>query len=86
MQTTKKKGWHGRRITDMDGDGVEDNEKFSHDTLDEFYDPLVFGVSEDINNTHHGNLPGHKQLWFTLSESEPPVHWQEIEQHAWAIK
>lgn len=45
----------------MDGDGVEDNEKFSHDTLDEFYEPLVFGIAEDINNTHHGNLPGHKQ-------------------------
>jgi hypothetical protein len=50
----------------LDGDGIEDNIKFSHDELDEFYDPLVFGVAEDINNTRHGNLPGHRQLEFTL--------------------
>lgn len=60
LETTKtRKAWR-RRITDADGDGIEDNVKFSHDELDEFYDPLVFGVAEDIHNTHHGNLPGHK--------------------------
>lgn len=80
-----RKAWK-RRITDLDGDGVEDNVKFSHDTLDEFYDPLVFGVAEDINNTHHGNLPGHKQLEFTLHQGEPPVHWQEIVQGPWPTK
>ena len=66
LETTKtRKAWK-RRITDADGDGIEDNIKFSHDELDEFYDPLVFGVAEDINNTRHGGLPGHRQLEFTL--------------------
>ena len=75
LQTQKtRKAWK-RRITDLDGDGVEDNVKFSHDELDEFYDPLVFGVAEDLHNTHHGNLPGHKQLEFTLNQGEPPIHW-----------
>lgn len=78
LQVTKtRKAWN-RRLADADGDGVEDNEKFSHDTLDEFYDPLVFGVAEDVHNTHHGNLPGHKQLEFTLSQGEPRGHWQDI--------
>jgi len=86
LQTTKtRKAWK-RRINDADGDGVEDNEKFSHNELDEFNDPLVFGVAEDINNTHHGNLPGHKQYEFTLSQGEPTVHWQDITQGAWKIK
>ena len=65
LQKTRK-AWK-RRITDMDGDGVEDNIKFSHDELDEFYDPLVFGVAEDINNTRHGGLPGHRQLEFYIN-------------------
>jgi len=75
LQTTKtRKAWR-RRITDADGDGIEDNVKFSHDELDEFYDPLVFGVAEDLHNTHHGNLPGHKQMEFTLGQGEPKDHW-----------
>lgn len=83
LQTGKtRKAWK-RRILDEDGDGIEDNVKFSHDELDEFYDPLVFGVAEDINNTHHGNLPGHKQLEFTLNNGEPPMHWQEIVNKPW---
>lgn len=87
VEASKKgKGWHGRRITDMDGDGIEDNEKYDHDTLDEFYDPLVFGVAEDINNTRHGNLPGHKQLWFTETQVDPVGHWQDIVQDKWEIK
>lgn len=81
-----KKGWHGRRITDMDGDGIEDNEVLEHDALDEFYDPLVFGVAEDIHNTRHGNLPGHKQLWFTESLTEPVDHRQDIVQKHWDTK
>ena len=77
LQTTAtktKKAWK-RRITDEDGDGIEDMVKFNHDELDEFTDPLVFGVAEDINNTHHGNLPGHKNLEFTMNQGEPPMHW-----------
>lgn len=48
-----------RPIYDSDGDGVEDNVKKTRDELDRFYEPAVFGVSEEIFNTHHGNLPGH---------------------------
>ena len=51
-----------RRITDEDGDGVEDNVVKTRDELDRFYEPAVFGVAEEINNTHHGNLPGHTRL------------------------
>ena len=51
-----------RRIYDEDGDGVEDNEHKTRDELDRFYIPAAFGVAEDIHNTHHGNLPGHKRL------------------------
>ena len=79
-----KKGWHGRTITDADGDGIEDNEKLDHDILDEFYNPLVFGVAEDVNNTRHGNLPGHKQKWFTDTLTEPDNHNQDIVQAPWA--
>jgi hypothetical protein len=81
-----KKGWHGRKITDLDGDGIEDNETLDHDVLDEFYDPLVFGVAEDIHNTRHGNLPGQKQLWFTESLTEPTDHRQDIVQKNWETK
>ena len=48
-----------RPIYDADGDGVEDNVHKTHDELDSFYIPAVYGVAEDIYNTHHGNLPGH---------------------------
>ena len=48
-----------RPIYDEDGDGVEDNVKKTRDELDRFYEPAVYGVAEDIYNTHHGNLPGH---------------------------
>ena len=48
-----------RPIYDADGDGVEDNVKKTRDELDRFYEPAVYGVAEDIYNTHHGNLPGH---------------------------
>lgn len=83
---TNKKGWHGRKITDMDGDGVEDNETLEHDELDKYYDPLYFGDAEDINNTRHGKLPGHGQLWWTEGLVEPGVHAQEIVQDKWATK
>jgi len=50
------------RITDADGDGVEDNEAWANDFahLDKFYIPAVFGSAEEMYNTHHGNLPGHR--------------------------
>ena len=51
-----------RRIYDEDGDGVEDNVQKTYDELDRFYDPIAFGDAEEINNTHHGNLPGHVRL------------------------
>merc|ERR1712031_59300 len=60
-----------RRIYDADGDGVEDNVEKTRDELDRFYEPAVFGVAEEINNTHHGNLPGHVQMEFTLSQPAP---------------
>jgi len=58
----------------------------SHDELDAFYDPLVYGVAEDIHNTRHGNLPGHKQLWFTETLTEPTDHRQDIIQANWETK
>ena len=51
-----------RRITDLDGDGVEDNVEKTRDELDRFFEPAVFGVAEDLYNTHHGNFPGHVRL------------------------
>ena len=79
-------GWHGRNITDANGDGIEDNEALTHDELDPFYDPLVYGVAEDIHNTKHGNLPGHKNLWWTESQTEPADHRQDIIQASWVTK
>ena len=49
----------GREIYDADGDGVEDNVHKTRDELDRFYIPNRFFPTEDIYNTHHGNLPGH---------------------------
>ena len=61
-----------RRIYDADGDGVEDNVEKTRDELDRFYEPAVFGVAEEINNTHHGNLPGHVRL--EEYETAPTYH------------
>jgi hypothetical protein len=50
---------HKRRIIDEDGDGVEDNVKKTQWELDAFRKP-VFGVeTEDMHNTHNGEMPGH---------------------------
>jgi len=49
----------GRPIYDADGDGVEDNVQRTREELDRFYLPNYFFPTEDIYNTHHGNLPGH---------------------------
>ena len=73
---------HKRRIYDEDGDGVEDNVDKTHDELDAFNDPLSFGDAEEINNTHHGNLPGHIRL--EEYEGAPGAHggnphWEKAE-------
>ena len=61
-----------REIYDADGDGVEDNIHKTYDELDRFYIPNRYFPSEDIYNTHHGNLPGHVRK----SEYEgPPEYW-----------
>ena len=59
-----------REIYDADGDGVEDNYQHSREQLDRFYHPAVYGVVEDIYNTHHGNLPGHRRK---AEEQGPPA-------------
>ena len=66
-----------RPIYDEDGDGVEDNVHKTHDELDSFYEPAVYGVAEDIYNTHHGNLPGHvrKAEYEGAPESEYEAHY-----------
>ena len=84
LESGPAKGWHGRRITDLDGDGVEDNVNMTSDQLDDFYDPLVFGVAEDINNTRHGNLPGHINAW--RIPTEPTWHKQDNVNEGWKIK
>ena len=44
----------------------------SYDELDDFYYPNQFGPVDEINNTHHGNLPGHVRLeWDMVHEVEP---------------
>ena len=48
-----------REIYDEDGDGVEDNVQKTRDELDRFYVPNRYFPTEDIFNTHHGNMPGH---------------------------
>ena len=69
-------GWElgNNDITDKDGDGVEDNIYWVSSEYDKFYKPAVFGISEDIYNTHHGNLPGHRQAEHDAIESEPSMN------------
>ena len=55
-----------RVITDKDGDGVEDNYHLTHDQLERFVNPKVFGPVKDIHNTQGGWYPGHSR------ESEVP--------------
>jgi len=72
MALTRTKKIAKRRIYDEDGDGVEDNVEKTRDELDRFYEPAVFGVAEEINNTHHGSLPGHVRA--TEYEEAPIYH------------
>lgn len=62
------KAW---KITDADGDGVEDNVKKTATQLDEFYKPNVHFPLEDLYNTHHGNLPGHVQREWDEKQKAP---------------
>ena len=60
------------KITDKDGDGVEDNVKKTYEELDRFYKPAAFSTDiDDIHNTHQGGLPGHRHLGI---EDQAPVH------------
>ena len=61
-----------RQIYDEDGDGVEDNVHKTHDELDRFYLPNRFFPTEEVYNTHHGNLPGHVRK--EEYEAEPEFH------------
>ena len=71
------------RIYDSDGDGVEDNVDKTSAELDAYNDPAVYGWVEDIQNTHHGNMPGHVQREFDLMESEPKGHSSDLTENDW---
>jgi len=43
----------------------------THDQLDAYYNPLVFGVAEDMSNTLDGNLPGFNDKTFDSKQVEP---------------
>ena len=78
-------GWKrgANRIYDEDGDGVEDNRYDSHEELDNFYIPAVFGTAESIYNTIHGELPGHISMEFDLTQSEPKDHAYDLVKGHW---
>eukprot|EP00356_Strombidium_inclinatum_P015210 CAMPEP_0170481530 /NCGR_PEP_ID=MMETSP0208-20121228/1942_1 /TAXON_ID=197538 /ORGANISM="Strombidium inclinatum, Strain S3" /LENGTH=301 /DNA_ID=CAMNT_0010754251 /DNA_START=8 /DNA_END=910 /DNA_ORIENTATION=+ len=48
-----------RRITDEDGDGVEDNVKKTQNELDKFRQMVYGSEVEDLHNTHNGEVAGH---------------------------
>ena len=82
---TRKEHRLRRAIYDVDGDGVEDNTFIPHEELDDFYIPAVFGVAEDLFNTHHGELPGHEQKTFDATQREPADTYT-IVNRPWATK
>ena len=55
-----------REIYDEDGDGIQDLawKLPNYHELDKFYMPRVYGVVEDLHNTHWGGLPGHPEKSF----------------------
>ena len=63
------------RIYDRDGDGVEDNVVKTAKQLDEYYKPNTMFPTENLENTHHGNLPGHLQYEFEIMQTEPEDHY-----------
>lgn len=85
IQTTKKEHRLRRAIYDADGDGIEDNTYVPPEDLDDFYIPAVFGVAEDLFNTHHGELPGHEQKVFDATQGEPEDTYS-IVNRPWATK
>ena len=58
-------------ITDVDGDGVEDNMGFNADEVDKFFDPNSFNTADDVYNTRHGGYPGQRQKEFYEAQSMP---------------
>lgn len=72
-------------IYDEDGDGVEDNvsDGWSSFMFDKFYDPAVFHVVEDINNTKHGNLPGMRQKEWDAKQTEPKDTYDIVSDPEW---
>ena len=81
------KGWLAgyNRKYDADGDGVQDNEAWANDAahLDKFYIPAVFGDAEEIYNTQHGGLPGHRQLEHDIIQGEYANSWSLTPQSSW---
>ena len=82
LQSSWKAG--ANRITDADGDGVEDNIAKTRDELDRFYEPLVFKYAtakvgndmlKEINNTHHGS---HAEQDTPRKNSLYPNHYKTI--------
>mmetsp|Transcript_9342 Transcript_9342/g.14118 ORF Transcript_9342/g.14118 Transcript_9342/m.14118 type:complete len:274 (-) Transcript_9342:44-865(-) len=80
LQSQWKRG--ANRIFDEDGDGIEDNVHKDHFELDEYYYPAVFGVAEDLHNTHDGNLPGHIQKEWEVMQTAPEDHYSLVK-HDW---
>ena len=53
--------------------------------FDKFYDPAVFHVVEDINNTKHGNLPGMRQMMWDKKQTEPKDTYSIIADPEWLV-
>lgn len=72
-------------IYDKDGDGVEDNvsDGWQSWKFDKYYLPAVFHEVEDINNTHHGNLPGMLQKEWEDEQTEPLDTYSIVEDSDW---
>ena len=65
-----------RRITDEDGDGVEDNVHKTQEELDRFR-KMVFGAeTEDMHNTRNGELPGHHRADDHPEPSSPGANFE----------
>lgn len=85
MQTRNGNQWiEGEAdIYDEDGDGIEDNRHLTFRELDEYYNPAVYGVVEDLHNTHNDKLPGHDQKEFDDMITEPVDTYTIIQDPNW---